>query len=75
MQEYLKFVSNISLFLSLKVVIDILRKGNSVGDWGTYASNAIISGNFFWQVKVLLNYSIQYKYNNTESKGINVHVD
>ncbi|KAJ7336001.1 hypothetical protein OS493_013371 [Desmophyllum pertusum] len=30
--------------IAYKVVIDILRKGNSVGDWGTYASNAIISG-------------------------------
>ena len=26
-------------------MIDIFRKGNSVSDWGTYASNAIISGN------------------------------
>ena len=26
-------------------MIDIFRKGNSVSDWRTYASNAIISGN------------------------------
>ena len=36
---------NPSTFPHSQVVMDMLRKGNSLVDWGTFASNAIITGN------------------------------
>ena len=40
-----KKLKRVYLFIYLCRFIDIFRKGNSVSEWGTYASYAIISGN------------------------------
>lgn len=55
-ESKLIFYSQINLKPLFQTVLKILNKPNSLMDWGTYASNAIVSGNKNGLLNVMDNY-------------------